>query len=101
METTSTLDDTEHGHRRSLNGILSFLDEYHPASPDKRNAIHSIRDRLRSGDGTTEDLAQLARHLVHTEFQLRRGNVKTLPGLARRASDCARAAHNACGAALR
>ena len=92
MESISKADDTEHEQRRSLNAILSFLDEYHPVSPNKKSAIHSIRDRLRSGEGTAEDLAQLARHLEHTEFQLRRGTVKTLPGLARRASGCARTA---------
>ena len=74
---------TEPAHRRSLNNILGFLEEYHPVSSEKLSLVTTLRDRIRKNP-QKEDLMDLANAIQDTDFALRRGVVKTLPGLASR-----------------
>lgn len=78
----------EHHHRRSLNLAVSFLDEYHPMNEEKATLVNGLRDRVRSNP-SRQDVLNLANAVDHTEFRLRRGSVRELPGLARRIRDAA------------
>ena len=71
---------TEPANERSLKGVLKFLEEYHPASPEKMSLVHNLRDRIRNNP-RREDLMNLADAISDTDFTLRRGVVKALPGL--------------------
>ena len=73
----------EPANQRSLKGIINFLEEYHPTSPEKMSVVTTLRDRIRTNP-QKEDLLDLADAISDTGFALRKGVVKTLPGLASR-----------------
>ena len=79
----SVTECAEPASQRSLRGILGFLEEYHPVSPEKMSLVTTLRDRIRSNP-RREDLMDLANAISDTDFALRKGVVKTLPGLASR-----------------
>ena len=74
---------TDCHHPRSLALAIRFLDEYHPASEDKLNLVHGLRDRIRNNPHP-QDVLNLAKAVEGTPFVLRRGVVRHLPGLARK-----------------
>lgn len=77
-----------HHHHRSLSLAVNFLDAYQPLSEDKASLVSQLRDRVRTNP-SRQDVLNLANALDNTEFKLRRGTVKTLPGLAKRIRDAA------------
>ena len=85
---SSVTECAEPAIQRSLRGILGFLEEYHPVSPEKMSLVTILRDRIRSNP-RREDLMDLANAISDTDFTLRKGVVKTLPGLASRVRNSA------------
>lgn len=60
--------------------ILNFLDEYHPADPDKATLVTSLARQART-QPTAQAICRLAEELDQQPFTLLRGTVKPLPGL--------------------
>ena len=74
---------TGNTRRRSLGKVISFLDAYQPAEPEKLSLVNNLRDRLRQ-DPNRENALSLAWALEGTPFALKRGVIKPLPGLVNR-----------------
>ena len=63
-----------------LRHILSFLDAYHPADPDKASTISALLERAKR-QPDRKLICQMASELHQAPFVLRNSTVKPLPGL--------------------